>query len=521
MRPLLPVLLLLGWSALALAKKPEPAAAPPPPPAPAGVDLKARAEAFGAIDQLLVSGQKARAADGLVALVEDPSKSAFHAEAYARLGGVLEDLDLPYGALVAYQRALKADPVAVSSVTKNSIAIADKVGDTALLESVFAANVGLDVDPATRSRMAYLAARDAHHNRNYGLALAVLKMVQTSDPFYPEAKALEGVIVSMQGRPRDALAPLLTAQAAAEQAKKPARLINAIKINIARSYFAAENWQRAVEYYAQVERPSSFWPEAAFERAWSHFRATDINGALGQLQSLHSPFFEDWYFPEADMLRVYSLFLFCKFPDASKGINEFQAKYKPQLEDLRKVSARSPDDLYGQMRLWVESQGSKDVDLPRSITRLYEDEQRFLDDLAAIQHAEDEQARLKNVSANPFSSRVAGWVRERHDALIQEEGERIRAEAQHMAENLDTMLGDSEINKLDMMQFETRLYEQAAALGSIPEARKVVSRKQRAKAGQQEWPFQGEYWADELGYYRIATTSDCPASLRAGGEGAP
>lgn len=515
------LLLFLGWGELArAARTPKPGEAPAAAsgaPAAYVPTMEERNAAFGQIDELLKSGQSARAADALMVLVDDPSKAVFHAEAYARLGAVLTDLDLPYGALVAYEKALSADAMAVSSAVKDAIKLADRVGDTALLEPVFGANVGLDVDAETRSRMAYLAAREAHHQGNYGTSIAVLKMVQPTDPFYPESKSLEGIILSMQGRPKDALAPLLTAQATAEAAKKPSRLRNAIKMNLARSYFAAENFPRAIEIYMTVDRDSSFWLEAQFERAWAHFRITDMNGALAQLQTLQAPFFSDWYFPEADMLRVYSLFLLCKFPDASKGINQFQETYKPQLANLREVASRSPETLFEQMRKWVKRPGSTD-DLPRSLTRTYEDEQRFLDSMQAVATAEDEMKRLKNVSANPFSARATEWVEARRAAIIQEEGKRIADEARGMADKLDSMLTDSEINRLDMMQFETRLYEQASITGKIPDKREQVDRKPRTKKGYQSWPWEGEYWADELGYYRIQTKSDCPASLQASGE---
>lgn len=518
MRAFLLSALLLTLGGATLAAKPRTQEAPglsvPPPTLPS---FEERQAAFGQIDELLKTGQSARAADALVALVEDPSKSVFYAEAYARLGAVLEDLDLPYGALVAYQRALGADAVAVSSVAKNAIALGDKVGDTALLEPVFASNVGLDVDADTRSRMAYLAAREAHHQGNYGTAIALLKMVQATDPYYAEAKSLEGVVLSIQGRHKDAIAPLLIAQATSEEAKKPARLRNAIRLNLARAYFAAENFPRAIEVYATVDRESGYWPESVFERAWGHFRLTDMNGTLSQLQTLHSPYFEDWYFPEADMLRVYSLFLLCKFPDASKGITQFQENYKPQLQALREVSARDAATVFAAERKWVEKRQGKE--LPRALTRLYEDEQRFLDSLESVHRAEDEMKRLQNVSANPFSTRVSAWVSERRDAIIAAEGERIREEAAAMADRLDSMLTDSEMSRLDMMQFETRLYEQAANTGKIEEAREQVSRRQRVKRGYVSWPWQGEYWADELGYYRIETRSDCPASLQAAGGG--
>lgn len=515
---LLTALLTLGGASLAAKPRSEtPTAGASTPALPS---MAERTEAFGQIDEMMKSGQSARAADGLVALVEDPSKAMFHAEAYARLGGVLTDLDLPYGALIAYEHALATDPVAVSSVAKDAIALGDSVGDIALLEPVFGANVGLDVDAATRSRMAYLAAREAHHQGNYGSALGLLKMVTPGDPFFAEARSLEGVVLSVQGRPRDALVPLLTAQAAADEAKKPDRLKNAIRMNLARAYFASENFPRAIELYDTVDRASSFWPEAQFERAWSHFRLTDVNGALSRLHTLNSPFFEDWYFPEADMLRVYSLFLLCKFPDASRGISEFQTHYKPQLDALRAASTLDNQTAFAAMRQVVED-GTLPKEMPAALSRLYVDEQRFLDSLAAVQHAEDEVKRLKAVSANPFSAKVDEWVTARHDALIDDEGKRIRQESGEMADRLDTMLTDSEINRLDMMQFETRLYEQAAITGKIEDARQQVSRRQRMKRGTQVWPFEGEYWADELGYYRIETRSDCPANLQAGGDSAP
>lgn len=509
---------LLLASGAAFAAKPTPPAAPATAAAPS---LEDRTAAFGEIDELYRSGQKARTADALVALVDDPSKSTFHAEAYARLGAVLEELDLPYGAVIAYERALASNASGVSSVAKKAIKLADDVGDTALLEPVFAANVGLDVDAATRSRMAYLAAREAHRQGSYGTALAILKMVQADDPYYAEAKSLEGVILSLQGRPRDALAPLLIAQAKADEAGKNARLQNAIRLNLARAYFAAENFPRSIEYYVTVDRSSVYWPEAQFERAWAHFRITDMNGAIGLLHSLGSPFFDDWYFPEADLLRVYSQFLLCKFPDASRGLDDFKLTYAPALATLREVASRDPDALFAELRKHVEARErgqDSGGDLPRMITRQYEDEDRFLDSLTAVRKAEDEITRLQNVAANPFAAKVAEQVRARRKVLIEEEGSRVQARASKMAEQLDGMLGDAEMSKLDMMQFETRLYERASQTGKLPDQRRQVERAIRVKKDQHGWPWEGEYWADEVGYYRVNTQSDCPASLRPEGE---
>ena len=151
-------------------------------------------------------GNQTGAADALIAVIEDPNWAMFEGEAHARLAVQLNKLDLPYAALLAYAKAMAADPEGVGSEAGKAVDLADKVGDQAVLEPVFAKNLGLDVDDATRSRMAYLAARENHRAGQLATAAAILKLVKPNDPYYPEAKALEGVILSLQKRHGDALA---------------------------------------------------------------------------------------------------------------------------------------------------------------------------------------------------------------------------------------------------------------------------------------------------------------------------
>ena len=102
--------LLAAGPALARPRAPAPvapASAPTrsTPPAAANADPRKRDEAFSEVQSQLDAGQLPRAADALVALVDDPARAPFHAEAYARLGELLSKRDLPYAALLAYARA--------------------------------------------------------------------------------------------------------------------------------------------------------------------------------------------------------------------------------------------------------------------------------------------------------------------------------------------------------------------------------------------------------------------------------
>lgn len=511
---LLPLVLLAG-PALAAKPKKEPAPAPAVTTSePAAPDQKAHDAAFATYQAELASGQKARAADALVALLDDAALAPFHGEAYARLGDLFADLSLPYAAATAYVAAFeKADDTNVQLIGERvpqAIQLAEKVGDVAILERPFSKNLGLARNEDVRGKMAYLAAREATRQGSYGLAIASLKMVKAGDPLYADAKMLEGVVMNQQGRPDDALAPLLEAQKAGRD--RDARFQDMAWLNLGRSYYAGKNYPKAIQAYAAVSRGSDFWPQAQFERAWAHFRIDDFNGSLALLYSLDTPFFDQWYYPEADLLRIYSTFLMCKFPEAESEIKLFSQKYQGLHDELASWGGKSAKDHFDAVRAFREK--GETSGLPVAILRPFGEEERFGDSLAAVQSAEDELARLKNVAANPFSERARAWVKARRDALIDAEGQRVADRLAYQRRQLKEMLTNSQIFVVDILRMKTQLYEQAAALGKMPDAARTVGRDERLRKGWREWPFEGEIWADELGYYRVVATPECPASMR-------
>jgi len=476
----------------------------------AGPTMEQRSEAFADVSAAMTSGNQAGAADALIAVIDNPEWDIFDGEAHARLAVLLKRLDLPYSALVAYTKALESDPEGVGSEANSAVDLADTVGDQAILEPVFASNLGLDVDDATRSRMAYLAARENHRSGNLSTAAAMLKLVKPNDPYYPEAKALEGVILSLQKRHGEALAPLQIALAVGGRAKRGEVFKSVVLMNLARAYYAAGNYPQAAHYWAQLERGDPKWLDAQFERAWAHFRMEDMNGTLTLLQNHVSPYFADHYYPEAAMLRLYALFLLCKFPAASAQLEAFQAQYRPQLEDLNGVLTMSPEAVFDAIRRHIDGE---DSGLPANVTTPFENEDRIKDSIVAVGNAEEEAARLRNVSANVFAQTAMEWVSARREALVKAEGERILKRVRRMANELNELIANSDVTKLDLMQMESRLYERASFTGKMPEAKRQVKRDVRAAVTERLWDWQGEYWADEVGYYRIDTTPECPEDL--------
>lgn len=495
------------------------AAGPPPPPPPAGpppVSATAKAAAFKPYEDALSTGQKAAAADALLPILDDPKLAALHGEAWVKMGDLLAGFDMKYSALIAYTKAIEADPTTAAGKVSAAMDLAQEMGDDRLLGPALSKNVGVPVDANTRSRMAYVAGRKLFQDGEYGPAVTVLSLVDKSSPVYGRSEMLRGVIMSQQGQPTNALAPFLAAGALADKADNPERFENAVELNLGRAYFAANNFPRAIEYYAKVERGSDYWPEATFERAWAHFRIDDMNGALGYLENFETPFLADYYYPEADMLRVYSTFLLCKFATAQDGIDGFTQKYQPVKDGLdRDLGAMTPADAWKDVMGYLDGEHTK---LPSMVLRPYLVEDRVLGAVKSVKKADDELSRLRNSSANPFTERATAALEARKAAIIQEEGTRVIASVTRKRDELAAMLTNVQLTRADILMYQTNLLEAAAATGKEPKPPRTdkVRRDKRIRKTL-TWPFEGEYWADELGYYRYDVRPECPTSLRPGG----
>lgn len=477
-------------------------------------EVKKHDEAFATYLAELASGSKARAADALVAIVADPALAEFHGEAYVLLGNILNELSLPYAALCAYtkgfQTASDTNVEIVSQHVPKALELAKSVGDLAILEAPFAGNLGLARTEDVRGEMAFLAAKEQVRKQQWGTATAVLKMVKEGDPLHADAKVLEGVVLNQQKRGESALGAF---EAAAKSGRdKGVRWHDSLQINLARTWYGAGNYPRAIEAYSRVSRTSDFWPDAQFERSWAHFRIDDYNGALAQLLPFDSAFFADYYYPEADLLRIYSMFLICKFPESQTQIEAFKAKYTPVHTALKTWKSKSETEAFDAASAYAAKGTLSDT--PEMLWRPWKDEERFRLSRKAVDAADDELKRMKAVSANPFADQARGWLKARRDAVVESEGARIRDRFGYQEDELADMLANSEIFILDILRMKTQLYEQSAAAGKLLEAAKTVKRTERVRKGWQEWPFEDEFWVDELGYYKVDVIPECPASMR-------
>jgi hypothetical protein len=294
---------------------------------------------------------------------------------------------------------------------------------------------------------------------------------------------------------------------------------NTAQLNVARAYYSSGNYGQAIASYAAIERSSDWWLDAQFERAWAHFRGNDVNGALSMLFNHESVFFTDFFYPEADLLRAYSLFVMCKFPDASKEMDAFVEKYGPIEKELDAISL-SPQEAFADVVAFRDEEPTK---LPIYVLRPFRHEQRLTDAIAAVEASDDELKQAEKVGGR-LGALATELVKAQREARVEAEGKRVLARVEKAKADLKAMLEGIEITRLDLLNLETQMYERAAATGVLEYGSHIEKLRdmKKKKQGFRVWPWQGEYWADELGWYVFDARPDCPESMARGeGQGAP
>jgi tetratricopeptide (TPR) repeat protein len=493
------------------------AVAAPPTPATQTMSDQERASLFGGWATALASGDRDAAAAALLAIVRDPAKAEAHGEAWGRLADLYMQLGYEMSAVGAWGKAFSLDGPRNAGSLATAFELAATVHDDRPIAEAVGKNVGIPVEGATRNDLAYTAARTQLDRGEIGLAVAVVALGDPGAPGYEDVAMMKGIVLAQQSRFDEAIEALQIAQATGVQNGRDQAFADLAALNLGRAYYGAGSYGLAISSYASVSRQSNHWLQAQFERAWSHFRGQDMNGALAMLFNHDTPFFAEDYHPEADLLRAYSLFIMCKFTDATAEINAFQERYEPMSAELAAISL-TPQDAWTDVVAFVDD---KPHQLPDWILHPFKGDPRLAEARLAVAHADKELARMEALS-DDLEDVARKIVETERAEIVRIEGERVIDRVTQAREELSSMLAGIEITRLDLLNLEAQMYQRASATGVLDYGDRVEQLKElrKRKTGFHVWPFEGEYWADELGWFVFDARPDCPESMARGEDGA-
>jgi len=281
---------------------------------------------------------------------------------------------------------------------------------------------------------------------------------------------------------------------------------------------AGKEFKKAIKYFDRVPQESPDWLPALFESSWAQFRLGAIghSKALGNIHTLNAPFFENEFFPESLVLKSVVYFYNCLYDRAEDTIKEFKADYEPLKRDLDELLAKHTDQAEF-FEFMVKIRHGK-AGLPERVERLAKGQLQDRTLRKHIAYVDELDRELKQVDkAEPAwkSTAVAGKILEdltlRKSLAINEAGKLARERIERADKEIGGLIRQAE--KISIQIDYGRKGELEEAIRREQDsAKKVFERvieNLQVDDEHQFYPFTGEYWKDELGYYRFRIRNRC------------
>lgn len=367
-----------------------------------------------------------------------------------------------------------------------------------------------------RNRLSYLAALKQYRDGKLANAQSFLDTVPEASPTYPQAQYLEGVIAHQQGHERQAAVLFHAVLDPHKTVPTDRALVEDLsRINLARINYGIEQYAHANSWYETVPHSSQYWPTAQFESAWSNFRLADVNRSLGLLLTVNSPYYAQHEFlPEASVLEALNYFQLCQFDNVARTLRGFRASYRPIHTELRdflksyssEAGLKLADQAYGR----YFGEHTPPTHLPKSLFATLLRNQEF-SGLVHHLHQLDIEENLISQQKTQWRNHVGATLSEiitADRARLQGRAGRVMlSEMATIANHLGDLLTQADVIEFEMVDANRVMLTDGRTLAPTGE-RVPAFAVSRDKIS---WPFNGEFWEDELGNYRFNEISECNA----------
>ncbi|MBX3158595.1 MAG: hypothetical protein KF773_21690 [Deltaproteobacteria bacterium] len=405
---------------------------------------------------------------------------------------------------------------ALSRVLPETSGILEKIGtyDAAALEDPTLASV--------KNELYFLLGRHYYRRGQEGdfdKAIQLFQKVSREDEFFVKSKFFEGVtyVRKFEGKPAvDAFKEILIIGQEKPKQYRPDDIANyneLAQLQLARVFYSTQQFDTSIKYFEKLDQNSLDWAESLFEASWAYFMKTLNSKALGNIHTLNAPYFENQFFPESMLLKSVIYFKYCLYDQAEEAIQDYNDKYSSLRQNLEDLVKKYDDnaEFYEYVKKVKLNKAGLDPTTQRLVMSVLNDK-TLLKTFAWVDELNNELVMLQKSDKAWQTTQVAAEVLQeltvQQSVAAADAGKVARDRVSRLADELGALSRDG-----TKIQFEI-LNAKADKLSQ--EAMKV-----RVAAGSKEepiivddehfqWKFNGEYWKDELGYYRFRIRSRCP-----------
>ncbi len=253
------------------------------------------------------------------------------------------------------------------------------------------------------NRVHFILARTEAKKRNFKLAAKWAQKVQTKSEHYPKSLFILAVAQYAGGQPKTAIATLLKARQWMDKSSvNNTNLENLISTDLGRIYFQTGQYKLSHVEYLKVGKDHPLWVSALVEQGWTQLMLGDVSGAIGNMYSLHSPYFKAVFIPESYAVRSIGYINICQYGDAYQTLGLMEQNYKPWLKNIKAYirKNKSSKSYYNTLKKYLAGKSSATVKgLPYQVIREMARKRNFLNHQDSLNQKADELAQFRFISS--------------------------------------------------------------------------------------------------------------------------
>ncbi|MEZ4475116.1 MAG: hypothetical protein R3F60_30865 [bacterium] len=288
---------------------------------------------------------------------------------------------------------------------------------------------------------------------------------------------------------------------------------------LARIAYSLGSFDAAIFYYRKVPSDSTNYVNALLESGWSYFLKGDVSRGMGIFHTLDGPDWGNYYIPDTYLLEATVFMNRCHFDWARDAIERLRQRYLVLKQPLNKFMTEyaSPEALY---KAFVLNQTRKGAELPDLVRVAIISNGEFYDLYTTVTKYRREVARIKR-DRERFGADLAGRLLDTVESRQKEGSIALGIKLNQLLQELDEGLTELEVQ---MTEIRIEIDEAAAeeieksiakdlqgdeANASVDEAAAQEAASVLVGDKYVTWPFEGEYWADEINSYRSDLQEVC------------
>jgi tetratricopeptide (TPR) repeat protein len=397
-----------------------------------------------------------------------------------------------------------------------------------------------------RDELYYLLGRYYYQKGDLGQAIALLSQVPQESDFYIPAQYFLGVSETREFHGAEAVEAFknvlrrnieLRSKAGKGQKKKGRKMSERRKkklgISVAELDFEEQNqryeelahialgyifyqvgkFETGIKYFDRIPMESPYWLDAVFAASWSEFRLVEVEPdsanrhyqrTLGYIHTLNAPFFFDYLYPEALILKSVTYYFNCRYGPAKTAIDEFNSRYLKTKDDLQGVLNQAPEDFeLFDLTVAIRTEKSSLDPFVEQVARKSLQDKTLEKYYAYVERLEFEQGQLEKAKGDLTSSSLGEYIGEQLDLTLSVAREKTGGLAR---QRLSSQIQEIKRLEREAIKVEYEIINKLKTVGAeaTGELQKPVVDKEH-----EIYNYNGEYWQDELGYYNYKVTSVC------------